>query len=81
MPSKHVTFATCSASIFLKTLVIALSCVNPLPAECPPLGLVTRDDYFVAGGTQPSGYVFGGTLGIEECGNFIVGFDAIAAFQ
>jgi len=73
MSSKHTTLTSCSATILLQIVLIFVS-VAPASAECPPIGLVTLDDYFVAGGTQLSGYVSGGTVGIEECGNFIVAF-------
>lgn len=61
-----------TAPIYSLTVIIILISAFMLRsmAECPPLGLVTHDDYLVDVGF----YYWGPTVGIDECGRFIVAY-------
>jgi hypothetical protein len=58
------------ASILLPLLMISM--IRSANAQCPPVGLLTHDDYLVA-----TGQLTGGTVGIDQCGQFIVAYSTV----
>ena len=58
------------ASILLPLLMISM--IRSANAQCPPVGLLTYDDYLVA-----TGQLTGGTVGIDQCGQFIVAYSTV----
>ena len=70
MAKHHRTPIGTTPRFILIALMMLVAVPHRLNAECPPLGLATHDDYLVDVGFR----YWGPTVGIDECGRFIVAY-------